>query len=161
MRSIPWVSFKFVFIFRFPLLYSFQLQFYNLTFNFICKVKLNMLFKYPVTQNNLKSMWFDNPYYSTIDSYYCEVVKLINLKSTYHVVETRTTLPWGLFISSQQLWQTVPVSRSGIAKQQAIICKKNKWFSLGPLGEVGTPASHPVDSALWRRELMAYAHRIN
>jgi len=49
---------------------------------FFFKVKLHTLLKYPVTQNNPKSLWFDNPYYSIIDSYYCEVVKHINLKST-------------------------------------------------------------------------------
>jgi hypothetical protein len=52
------------------------------TFVFFFKVKLNTLFRYPVTQNNPQSLWFDNPYYSTIDLYYCEVVQLINLKST-------------------------------------------------------------------------------
>jgi len=35
-------------------------------------------------------MWFDNPYYSTIDSYYCEVVQTYKFK--IQVVESTTNL---------------------------------------------------------------------
>jgi hypothetical protein len=74
--------FKFAFHFRFYYITCCSFNSTTFTFVFFFKVKLNTLFRYPVTQNNLKSLWFDNPYYSTNDLHYCEVVQYINLKST-------------------------------------------------------------------------------
>jgi hypothetical protein len=53
-----------------------------------------------------------------------------------------------------------PYSLEVVLQNNKLSSAKNKWISLDPFREVGTPKSHPELSAWVRRELRASAYMI-